>query len=735
VALASAQNVKLVGRVERSSSIVANLDTVKIDTHSTTRVHDAKAWEIGSRLYRTDKVIVDSYAVSNSLVQSDTFTVSIENAPLTVAHDGYIAGFMAQDDLDEIDKYVPFDPANGVTDFMDQFDVGIMPRQFVEDATTTDEGYVVYGKTDWYRQYNNDFIPLVYFYYFGYSPQWVSTSTYPTGTMARYQYDWGTDHDFVLRYAAAGGHAAGDTCFATWGSNTRAIIRTNPAGFYTTGSDTTWYWDMMAQQLYDFFNYSSNMRDMSGFVADYMAGDGYIDSEGVDRRYIDMDNDGVAYASDTNFLNWGVTEAQACEIAYARMWIRTRELLPDNCLIVPNGKRSTAWAIPSQVADIDGKLLENWGVVGAAQHGKTWDIFKSLVTTYPDSLEAPAWDGPFNLTYWDNRFVNQPYRNCGTEGAGLLGNGIIGNSLDFANTNGDRCAKALSDTAQSIDLGVPASAATELRWGMIERQWTKGKVVAKWAGDRVTPDRIGWAVINTAGDTISQYKFHAMPDPLNASWVFSGFNEQYAGYPFTLGDYDLPVLGGRRTATLNQSSPTTDYSGNSIIYLKNIGPWADKNGDMRVGLLRDRLDALSGAHVDSAKIHLIVAFDGFDAAVGDTLFFVGLESAGLADWLENPVTTYNNQNPGESWPINWDSVTINQLGGHYSFYAPTGTVAMTENQILVRDITAVVQAAANSDSWGGLAIIFKGTAGVNGFKSGALGSVNYAPWIEVWTSE
>jgi hypothetical protein len=491
----------------------------------------------------------------------------------------------------------------------------------------------------------------------------------------------------------------------------------------------------MAQQLYDFYNYSSNMRDQSGFVADYMGKDGYIDSEGVDRRYIDMDNDGVAYSSDTNFLDWGVTEAQACEIAYARMWIRTRELLPDNCLIVPNGKRSTAWAIPSQVADIDGKLLENWGVVGSAQHGKTWDIFKSLVTTYPDSIESPAWDGPFNLVYWDNRFVNQPYRNCGTEGAALLGNGIVGSSLDFANTNGDRCAKALSDTAQAIDIGVPASAATELRWGLIERQWTKGKVVVKWAGDRVTPDRIGWAVINTAGDTISQYKFHAMPDPDNASWVFSGFNENDASYPFTLANYNIPVLGGRRVATLNQASPATDYGINGTMYLKNIGPWADKNGDMEIGLLYDRLDGLAGASVDSAKIHLIVAWDKFDAGVGDTLFFVGMEAAGLSDWLDSPVTTYNNQNPGESWPVNWDSVKIPALGGNYSFYAPTGTISMNENSVLTVDITTLARAASVSNSWGGIAVIFKGTAGVNGFKTGMPLSVNYAPWIEVWTSE
>jgi len=735
IALASATNVRLVGRVERSVNFVADVDTVQIAKHETTRMHEATAWDIGDRLYRTDKIIVDAKAVGGSIVQSDTFVVEIDNAPLTVAHDGYIAGFMAQDDLDEIDKYVPYDPSSGVYDFMDQFDVGIMPRQFVEDATTTDEGYVVYGKTDWYRERNHDFIPLVYFYYFGYSPQWVNTTTYPAGTMARYQYDWQSANGYILRYAAVGGHAAGDTCFATWGSNTRAIVRTNPAGFVVDGGDTTWHYDLMARQLYDFYNYSSNMRDQTGYMADYMNHPGYIDSEGVDKRYIDMDNDGVAYQSDTNFLDWGVTEEQACEIANARMWKRTRELLPDNVLLVPNGKRSGAWAIPSQVADIDGKMLENWGIVGSAQHGKTWELFKSLTATYPDSLEAPAWDGPFNLVFWDNRFVGQPYRNCGTEGAALLGNGIVGSSLDFANTNGDRTAKALSDTARAIDLGVPSGPVTELRWGMAERQWTKGKVVVKWAGDRVTPDRCGWAVINTAGDTISQYKFHEMPDPENASWVFSGFNNDFAGYPFTLGNYDLPVLGQRRTNHIRQDTPTTDYHGNSTIYLKNIGPWADKNGDLRIGLLHSNLDALGGAHVDSAKINLIVAWDGFDAAAGDTLFFVGMEAAGLDGWLDNPITTYNEMSPGQSWPINWDSVTIGQLGGHYSFYAPTGTVAMTENQVLTVDITGVVQAASDSESWGGLCIIFRGTAGVNGFKSGALGSVQYAPWIEVWTSE
>ncbi len=700
------------------------------------------------QLWDTDQLVVTiHYADMSHLELYDT--ISWEPEPVTVVHDGYIAGGFAQTWLEALAPGEYYDMATwtgGVEswqEFGESYDTYLMPKQIIDEVTSQNSPNLI---IDNILPYNPDFVP-VFFLDFGF----FTPNTHPGRWSNRvYERFFVNSSDFTLK------DADGTYPRLDWGNgatNTNPYIH-NPVSFEIDNGDTLWWFEVFAEMVSSSVSHSSNYVANMQLMFDWAQDSEWPWWDLVNRAENDLDNDGIRFKDDLFFspgdpteLNrpWGdITVDEAYQIALRRFYTKLKSLKPD-IPISYNGVFGCERPVGDSHDYMEGRLMERWRDRIASGHiyehkdgwlyAPNWESFVYACGDYADLLREKT-GLPWAPLHWDTREnITDPtveegeaqvpiVTNMG-EGASLLSNGV--QSFAYLDRDHpqyhDRYAWSLDDTTRAMDLGVPAGPMIVDSWGKAHRMWTKGSVWVEWMGDMQGPTPYAWTVLDAAGDTIRTRNHGRVPDLNNADFTFFYKDATSQSRPdeyFTVQDrsrvfvctnnHGNSWVDGNYNPDVNNATQSHIAMSSSVLDEGDTG-WPI--GNDRIAMFTLGLDEVfDGQDIEQANLILSAGWTStgsdypIDLAAGDTIFFLGITDPTLGVWRNDlSFTSYNEPSPGETWGKEPNEWMISDFGAYAHLPGP---LQLAEDDTVSVDITTLVQAASdNPDDWGGIVAVVR----------------------------
>ncbi len=719
-------------------AVESSVDWLADQTHGTTATspagtsHELTFPAGGIQLWDTDELVC-------SVTFGDASTIEVRQAinytpaPVTVVHDGYIAGGFMQSTIDLLapGEYGYSLPGQVETwqEFGESFDTYLIGQKVICEAEADAPQLLV----DHILPHNADFVPD-YFFYYG----WVAQGTYQPATFGQLMKDAFLNSAFTLRTST------GVDVEMDWGP---AII--NPLGFTVTGQDTTWQFDVYAELVSDMISHSSNYVANTGILFDYAEEIQFPWWGGANsnRATWDLDNDGIPYDTDLYFSPgdpteanrpWGdITEDQAYQITLRRCYTKLKELKPD-VRFAWNGQYGSERSTTDSRDYNDFSMLERYRDQDSSTQDPgwlyvpTWESFLTACGSYADLFGAS--NGlPWNSIHWDSR-ENLTLPRVGTdrlipimtnlgEGAALLSNGIASFAyLDRDAPAPNRYAMSIDPVAASMNLGVPAGPIVVDGWGKAHREWTDGRIDIQWGGAMMQPVPYGWKVTDGIGTTIRTVGWDSFPSVDNASIICSYHALNWTSEPTWLDLEDISTLIALEHdygyGYIRFDTPDVSYGEHSLMAVTNSPiSSVDPLGNNRANFLYLGIDqVVYGQNILSATLTMEVGWSGMVMEAGDHLYICAVTDPAMGRWLNDPLnTTWDNPSPGEVWPSSPDTWTLDDFGTSTDYSTPTNLVA---GDLITFDISGIAEyAAANPDDYYGIIMVLNLDSGSGGTQT------------------